>query len=68
MDLTKIMEQQYGIPALPDDPVCAMAYVPFQSERQKLYSPDQGFAVGTMYQTLNKPFCGGKCGDDNDEA
>ncbi|MEE1219462.1 MAG: spore coat associated protein CotJA [Ruminococcus sp.] len=39
-----------------------MAYVKFQPENAATYSPTQGFASGTMYPTLNKPFYGGKCG------
>lgn len=64
--LTDYIENQYGISKLPENPVYTMAYVPFQAEDSKLYSPDQGLAVGTMYQALNKPFCGSKCGDKND--
>ncbi len=63
MKLTEMIKQQYGLEPLPDNPVVAMAYVPFQSEDSKLFSPDQGFALGTMYHALNKPFCGSKCGD-----
>lgn len=66
LNIVKAAEQQYGIAPLPDDPVCAMAYVPFQGERSKTFSPDQGFALGTMYQALNKPFYGSKCGDSGD--
>ncbi|MBQ1238903.1 MAG: spore coat associated protein CotJA [Ruminococcus sp.] len=51
---------------LPDTPVYAMAYVPFQSEKAKVFSPDQGFMLGTMYPALNKPFYGKKCGDADD--
>jgi hypothetical protein len=43
-----------------------MAYVPFQSEKTKVFSPDQGFMLGTMYPALNKPFYGKKCGDADD--
>lgn len=64
--LSEFMEKRYGIEMLPDNPVYAMAYVPFQAEKAKLFSPDQGFALGTMYQALNKPFCGSKCGDSDD--
>ncbi len=68
MKLTELVEKQYGIPMLPKETPYAMAFVPFQQEEPKTFSPDQGFMMGTMYQALNKPFCGGKCGDDNDEA
>ena len=43
-----------------------MAYVPFQEEDAKIFSPDQGYALGTMYYALNKPFYGSKCGDADD--
>lgn len=66
MKLTEIMEKQYGIAPLPDNAAAAMAYVPFQKTAEKLFSPDQGFMMGTMYPVLNKPFCGGKCGDCDD--
>lgn len=64
MKLTEMIKRQYGIEMLPENPVYAMAYVPFQSEDSKTFSPDQGFALGTMYQALNKPFYGSKCGDE----
>lgn len=63
MNVTDYAEKQYGIAKLPDNPVYAMAYVPYQGEGEKLYSPDQGFALGTMYPALNKPFFGSKCGE-----
>ncbi|MCQ4023327.1 spore coat associated protein CotJA [Ruminococcus sp. zg-924] len=49
---------EYGITPLPEDPVPAMAYIPFQNN-DKLYSADQGIVTGTMFPVLNKPF---KCG------
>ena len=64
--LTEYAEEQYGIAKLPEDAAYAMAYVPFQQERFKAYSPEQGYMLGTMFQELNKPFCGGKCGEAND--
>lgn len=63
MNVSDLIEKQYGVARLPDDPAYAMAYVPFQEENEKLYSPDQGFALGTMYPALNKPFFGSKCGE-----
>ena len=66
MKLTEMIRQQYGIAELPENPVSAMAYVPFQQEDSKIFSPDQGYMLGTMYQELNKPFFGSKCGDGND--
>lgn len=43
--------------ALPDDPVVAMAYVPFQLDRTA-YTPEQALQNGTLFTVLNKPFCG----------
>ena len=68
MNMTEMVRRQYGIAALPENPVPAMAYVPFQQEDAKVFSPEQGYMLGTMYRELNKPFCGGKCGDGNDET
>ena len=62
MDIIEIMAEKYGIAPFPDKSVEAMAYVKFQPENAATYSPTQGFASGTMYPTLNKPFYGGKCG------
>lgn len=66
MKLMEMAAKQYGIAALPDNPVPAMAYVPFQEEDAKIFSPDQGYALGTMYYALNKTFYGSKCGDADD--
>ncbi len=61
-----MIEKQYGLSKFPDKVSEAMAYVPFQMENAKLYSATQGFAAGTMFPTLNKPFYGSKCGGSND--
>ena len=66
LKLEEMAQRQYGIAPLPENPVYAMAYVPFQGEGSKIFSPDQGFAVGPMYQALNKPFYGSGKGDKND--
>lgn len=66
MKFSEMVEKQYGIGILPDDVSYAMAYVPFQAQKAKLFSPDQGFTLGTMYPALNKPFYGSRCGDGND--
>ncbi len=61
-DLMKITNCQYGIRSpLPDDPVVAMAYVPYQQEG-KMYCPDQAIMNGTIFPELNKPFCCGREG------
>ncbi|WP_255884449.1 MULTISPECIES: spore coat associated protein CotJA [unclassified Ruminococcus] len=57
-DIFKMKMPEYGITPLPEDPVPAMAYIPFQNN-DKLYSADQGIVTGTMFPVLNKPF---KCG------
>lgn len=66
MGLTEFAEKQYGIKRLPEETAYAMAYVPFQQEGFKAYSPEQGFVSGTMFSELNKPFYGGKCGEGDD--
>ena len=59
-DLMSIAASQYGIRTpLPDDPVVAMAYVPYQ-QPGKMYCPEQGICKGTLFPELNKPFCCGK--------
>lgn len=57
-DIFKIKMPEYGITPLPENPVPAMAYVPFQNNN-KLYSADHGLVMGTMFPALDKPF---KCG------
>lgn len=57
-DIFKIKMPEYGITPLPENPVPAMAYVPFQNNN-KLYSADHGLVTGTMFPALDKPF---KCG------
>ncbi|MBQ3418162.1 MAG: spore coat associated protein CotJA [Ruminococcus sp.] len=56
---------KYGIAPLPEDPVEAMAYVPFQPYSPALCSPHLGFENGTIFRSLNKPFYGSKCGGDD---
>ena len=57
-DIFKMKLPEYGISPLPDNPVPAMAYIPFQNN-DKLYSAEHGIVTGTMFQVLDKPF---KCG------
>lgn len=66
MELTEIIKEQYGLSKFPEKTSEAMAYVPFQPDNAPTYSPMQGFASGTMYPTLNKPFYGSKCGAHSD--
>ncbi len=59
-DITMIANSQYGIRTpLPENPVLAMAYVPYQ-QQGKMYCPEQGIVNGTLYPDLNKPFLGCK--------
>lgn len=66
LKLSDMIEEHYGLSKLPKDTAYAMAYVPFQQENAKVFLPDQGFSLGTMYPSLNKPFYGSKCGDNID--
>ena len=43
---------------LPDYPVVAMAYVPYQN-LNTVYAPEKGFDMGTIFPELDKPFLGG---------
>jgi len=61
--LDDFINEYYGISKLPENPVYAMAYIPFQQEESKVYSPDQGLISGTMFPELDKPFYGKKCGE-----
>lgn len=60
-----MVARQYGITPLPENPVVAMAYVPFQIA-DNVYSAEQGMSVGTMFPELNKPFEAAARGDKND--
>lgn len=42
---------------LPENPVPAMAYIPFQQFGQT-YDPLRGFDAGTIFPCLDKPFYG----------
>ncbi len=43
--------------ALPENPVVAMAYVPFQTDI-KTYDDFQALKAGTLFPVLDKPFVG----------
>ncbi len=62
MEFAEIISEQYGISKFPKATSEAMAYVPYQPDNPSTYTPTQGFAVGTMHPTLNKPFYGQMCG------
>lgn len=48
------------LPKLPDCPVVAMAYVPFQTELVT-YTCVEALNNGTLFPELDKNFYGGKC-------
>lgn len=45
---------------LPQDPVPAMAYVPFQQWSSNLHSAERALDAGTLFPVLDKPFYGGR--------
>ncbi len=59
------IENDYGISALPANPVDAMAYVPFQQDAN-IYSPQQALVMGTTFPVLDKPFLAANGGNKND--
>lgn len=50
-----MMSVAYGITPLPENPVVAMAYVPYQ-QMDTMYNAEQGLNRGTMFPVLDKPF------------
>lgn len=62
LELKEIINEHYGLPKFPENTPEAMAFVPFQMNNSPTYTPAQGFASGTMFPSLNKPFYGNKCG------
>lgn len=44
-------------PALPENPVVAMAYVPFQTDTTT-YDEMKALKAGTLFPVLDKPFIG----------
>lgn len=57
MDNNLFNINEYRVSPLPENPVVAMAYVPFQNPTV-IYTAEQGIKKGTMFPDLNKPFCG----------
>ena len=55
MNITEMARRQYGIASLPENPMCTMAYVPFQNAGE-LYAPEQALCRGTLFPELDKPF------------
>ena len=48
------------MPKLPECPVVAMAYVPFQTDLIT-YKSEEALCNGTLFPELDKKFYGGKC-------
>lgn len=46
--------------ALPENPVVAMSYIPYQ-ECNDVYPPDKALMIGTIFPVLDKPFLAGWC-------
>ncbi len=61
MDFINDIMYSYGITPLPEKPVEAMAYVPFQPNGAESYTAVRGFEAGTMFPALDKPWYGSKC-------
>lgn len=66
MDM-QMKRAEYGLSPLPRDTVEAMAYVPYQPYSPEMCKAVLGYENGTLFKTLTKPFCGGKCGGDGDD-
>lgn len=67
MEIIDMAMKDYGIAPLPEKTVEAMAYIPYQQQKSKLYTPAQALESGTVYPVLDKPFYGSKCnGGKND--
>lgn len=48
---------------LPEDPVPAMAYVPYQQWSNSLHSAERALDAGTLFPVLDKPFYGRRGGE-----
>lgn len=58
--INMLNEQNYKqTTALPENPVPAMAYIPFQ-QWDDTYEVSTGYNAGTIFPVLNKPFYGRK--------
>ncbi len=56
MDVIKeLQNSEFFIQPIPKNATVTMAYVPFQNAK-KLYSPEHGIQMGTIFPDLNKPF------------
>ena len=61
MDSFELNSSKNETSALPENPVVAMAYVPYQNPK-RIYSTEQAISSGTLFPCLDKPFIG--CGGD----
>ena len=53
MEILENIMADYGLSPLPNDTVEAMAYVPFQQQNSKTYSPAHALEAGTVYPVLD---------------
>lgn len=54
-DFMKLASMEYGISPLPENPVPAMAYVPYQ-QLEAVYGVEQGLMAGTIFPVLVNQF------------
>ncbi|MDR0406104.1 MAG: spore coat associated protein CotJA [Clostridiales bacterium] len=43
------------IPVMPENPLPAQAYVPYQTWPEQLYDLDKGLSAGTVFPALDQP-------------
>ena len=57
--LTDMREDNRPMPTapLPENPVVAMAYIPFQ-QFDRTFAPERALEAGTLFPELDKPFYG----------
>ncbi len=56
-DMDKKTQKCCVTTAIPEDAQEAMAYVPFQLDKTA-YSPEKALDEGSLFVSLNRPFCG----------
>ncbi len=56
-DMDMKMKKLCVTTAIPADYQDAMAYVPFQLDKTA-YTPEKALEEGSLFTTLNRPFCG----------
>ncbi len=67
MEIIDIAMKDYGISPIPETVAEAMAYIPYQQQNSKTYTPAQALESGTVYPVLDKPFYGSKCSGGKDD-